>query len=555
MGGNDLAEALSADVQRLVVSPLEAVPSYTLGPNTEIELRNKSLLCKKASICLLRLFRTNPECVVLDEWMKRLAKLLEDRDIGVITSILSLLLAFASHSPAIFEPLVPYVVSVLTRLVVNRTCPADYLYYHTPSPWIQVKCLRFLQYYKIPEDSTQLELLNDSMNKILNKTEMSESTNKSNADHSVLFEAINLIISYGSDCPAHLKDHASTLLGKFISTKDANIRYLGIEAMTKLAKLEGPQVSEHYQTDVLDSLKDPDISLRKRALNLLYVMTYEKNAHDIVGELVINLPSSDAQIKEDIVVKIAILAEKYHTDFKWYLDTMIQVILLAGDYVAEAVWYRVIQVVINTPDIHDYAAEKLLNSVQSKFAHEIIVVLSSYLIGEIGVNICERPGMSGYDQFIALHQHFPNVSLKVQCLMLTTYMKLLNLYPDQIHDLVIDVFKKYSTSSHLELQQRAWEYLTLSGMPSATIETVFNTMPPFPIDQKENILLAMEAVEAKTADRPAWAVDQVEKEASRAALHDSKGSSEQVERSQRKPTQSVQPQVIPLLSNSHLLIT
>lgn len=83
-------------------------------------------------------------------------------------------------------------------------------------------------------------------------------------------------------------------------------------------------------------------------------------------------------------------------------------------------------------DIHEYAAEKLLETVQSKYAHETIVALSAYLLGEIGVNICEKPNMSGYDQFIALNQHFPNVSLKVQAILLSTYMKLLNLYPDEV---------------------------------------------------------------------------------------------------------------------------
>lgn len=52
---------------------------------------------------------------------------------------------------------------------------------------------------------------------------------------------------------------------------------------------------------------------------------------------------------------------------RWYVDIMVQVLMLAGDYVAEAVWYRVVQVVTNTPDIHEYAAEKLLGTVQSKW--------------------------------------------------------------------------------------------------------------------------------------------------------------------------------------------
>jgi AP-2 complex subunit alpha len=41
-----------------------------------------------------------------------------------------------------------------------------------------------------------------------------------------------------------------------------------------------------HQEIVLDSLKDADISIRKRALDLLYVMTDSTNADIIVTELV-----------------------------------------------------------------------------------------------------------------------------------------------------------------------------------------------------------------------------------------------------------------------------
>lgn len=141
MGGNDLAEALSADVQRLIISPLERSSTQYQNANLtpEQEQRNKSLLCKKAALCLLRLFRTNPDCLVVEDWMRRIAKLLEDRDMGVVTSVMSLLLGLASSQPAAFEPLLPYVVSLLTRLIVSKSVSHDYQYYGIPSPWVQVR--------------------------------------------------------------------------------------------------------------------------------------------------------------------------------------------------------------------------------------------------------------------------------------------------------------------------------------------------------------------------------------------------------------------------------
>ena len=40
----------------------------------ETELTQKTMLCKKASLCLLRLFRTNPDIVVLESWMQRMVR-------------------------------------------------------------------------------------------------------------------------------------------------------------------------------------------------------------------------------------------------------------------------------------------------------------------------------------------------------------------------------------------------------------------------------------------------------------------------------------------------
>lgn len=330
MGGVHLAETLSADVQRLVIRYVEMGGNYSsmTGPGgipAESIARNHAFVVKKACLCMLHLFRFNPDSVIPDEWKKNLARLLEDRDLGVVTSTMSLMQALVAHSPSAFEDLVPYVISILNRLVVNRSCIPDYYYYQIPSPWLQVKCLRVLQNYKLPE-GTQQDLLFEILTRILVKSDVAESGNRSNADNSVLLEAVNLVISYGADANSTLKSQIGAILGRFLTYKDANIRYLGLDAMTRLAKADGAEAVHMHQRTVLDSMKDIDISVKKRALNLLYVMTDKSNAKDIVGELVAILEESESAIKEDMVVKIAILAEKFSSgDLEWYINTLVQV--------------------------------------------------------------------------------------------------------------------------------------------------------------------------------------------------------------------------------------
>jgi AP-2 complex subunit alpha len=406
---------------------------------------------------------------------------------------MSLLLGLASHSKQLFEPIVPYVISVLNRLTISASCPVDYLYYRTPCPWLQVKCLRFLQYYKLPTDETHQSLLLDVLRFIAEKTGFSDhSANKSNADHAILFEVINLAILLGADAPEVLKEHVCTLLGRFIALNDANIKYLGLDAMTRLAKIDGPKAMQVHQTTVLELLKDTDVSVRKRALDLVYVLTDGGNARVIVGELLANLAVTDSSIKEDFVVKIAILAENFSHDLQWYVSTMVQVLQVAGDFVAEAVWYRVVQIITNHPEVHESAAVRLMASIEPKYAHDSVVAVAAYLLGEIGVTICELPGMSGHDQFLLLNQHFLTCSAKVQSIILSAFMKLLNLYPEQTADEINAVFNKYSTHVNLELQQRSCEYLALPSLGADVMENVMNPMPPFEMqDKSRNVLLTM----------------------------------------------------------------
>jgi AP-2 complex subunit alpha len=55
--------------------------------------------------------------------------------------------------------------------------------------------------------------------------------------------------------------------------KEPNIRYLALETMAKLSgiKTSGSLLKHHFAT-ILISLKDADISIRRRALDLLFCL-------------------------------------------------------------------------------------------------------------------------------------------------------------------------------------------------------------------------------------------------------------------------------------------
>jgi AP-2 complex subunit alpha len=86
-----------------------------------------------------------------------------------------------------------------------------------------------------PDDEASLTKINEILMDIVNKTEVTKNVNKNNSDHSILFEGINLIIHYKNAAYEVLRKDIVNLLGKFISVKEPNIRYLALETMAKLS--------------------------------------------------------------------------------------------------------------------------------------------------------------------------------------------------------------------------------------------------------------------------------------------------------------------------------
>ena len=61
------------------------------------------------------------------------------------------------------------------------------------------------------------------------------------------------------------------LLGTFIEVKEPNIRYLALDTLGKVQKicLDKNLLTEHLKV-VLSSLRDTDISIRRRSLDLMF---------------------------------------------------------------------------------------------------------------------------------------------------------------------------------------------------------------------------------------------------------------------------------------------
>ncbi len=96
IGGTELADSLAPDVQRLMMS-------RTTFP----------VVRKRSIMCMLRLFRVNPETLPVTEWADRIISLLSDdsKNLGVLLAACTLILGTIDKDPKVFAPSVPQVGS------------------------------------------------------------------------------------------------------------------------------------------------------------------------------------------------------------------------------------------------------------------------------------------------------------------------------------------------------------------------------------------------------------------------------------------------------------
>ncbi|KAJ9699397.1 hypothetical protein PVL29_008136 [Vitis rotundifolia] len=463
----------------------------------------RPLVRKKAALCLLRLYRKNPDVVNVDGWSDRMAQLLDERDLGVLTSSMSLLVALVSNNHDAYWSCLPKCVKILERLARNQDVPQEYTYYGIPTPWLQVKTMRALQYFPTIEDPNTRRSLFEVLQRILMGTDVVKNVNKNNASHAVLFEALALVMHL--DAEKEMMSQCVALLGKFIAVREPNIRYLGLENMTRMLMVSDVQdIIKRHQAQIITSLKDPDISIRRRALDLLYGMCDVSNAKDIVEELLQYLSSADFAMREELSLKAAILAEKFAPDLSWYVDVILQLIDKAGDFVSDDIWFRVVQFVTNNEDLQPYAAAKAREYLDKPAIHETMVKVSAYLLGEYSHLLARRPGCSPKEIFGIIHEKLPTVSTSTVPILLSTYAKILmHTQPSdpELQNQIWAIFSKYESCIDVEIQQRAVEYFALSRKGAALMD-ILAEMPKFP-ERQSSLLKKAEDAEVDTAEQSA----------------------------------------------------
>jgi AP-2 complex subunit alpha len=133
-----------------------------------------------------------------------------------------------------------------------------------------------------------------------------------------------------------------------------------------------------------------------------------------------------------------------------------------------------------------------------------VTLLLGYVLGEYGHLIANEGGHSPIEQLQILHTKSQFCTAPTRALLLTTYIKWVNVFPE-IKPQLINIFERYRHVLDSELQQRACEFYALASRPDddELLQNVCEEIPPFPA--RESALLSrLNKKHGATEDKRTW---------------------------------------------------
>ncbi|VDO22010.1 unnamed protein product [Haemonchus placei] len=437
---SEMCRDLANEVERLVKSS-----------NTYIK--------KKAALCAFRIVRKVPE--LMEVFISCTRSLLGEKNHGVLMGATTLVTEMCERSPDVlnhFKKLVPNLVRILKNLLMSGYSP-EHDVTGISDPFLQVKILRLLRVLG-KDDSRATEEMNDILAQVATNTETAK-----NVGNAILYETVLTIMEIKSE--SGLRVLAVNILGRFLLNPDKNIRYVALNTLLKTVAIDYQAVQRH-RTTVVDCLKDPDVSIRKRAMELCFALMNKTNIANMTKEILIFLETADPEFKSECASKMYVATERFSPNHEWHLDTMITVLRLAGNYVPDEVVSCMIQLISSHSELQHYAAMQLFRAAQLDSTNaQPLLQVAFWTIGEFG-DLLLQPAdadsakVEETDVINVFENVLPSTltSLSTKCYAVTALAKLATRFGSTV-DRISALVRANQAHLHLELQQRSVEFSRL----------------------------------------------------------------------------------------------
>ncbi|XP_065885853.1 AP-1 complex subunit gamma-1-like [Dysidea avara] len=471
-------------VSGLALCALGSICSSEMGRDmaTEVEKLLKSTnpyLKRKAALCAVRIIRKVPE--LMEMFVPIMRSLLNEKNHGVLLTGVVLIEEMCRVNPdslVHFKRFVPNLVRILKNLIMSGYSP-DHDVHGISDPFLQVHILRLLRILG-KGDKDCSEQMNDILAQVATNTESGK-----NVGHAILYETVITIMDINSE--SGLRVLAINILGRFLVNNDKNIRYVALNTLLRTVHADHNAVQRHRST-ILDCLKDDDISIKRRALELSFALIDENNIRSVVKELISFLDVAAPEFKSYIASNLVAIAEKYSPNKRWHLDTILSVLTKAGGYIRDDIVSDMIQFISQTTEYQSVAVQQLYTALRCDIVTQALVQVAVWSIGEYGellfVDIDDevKPDATESDVVKLLESILftPHSNLVTREFAINAVMKLSVRFKSSESD-IKRIIQHYGNHMNIEIQQRSVEYTSIMNKATSVRKGLLERMPPIEV--------------------------------------------------------------------------
>jgi hypothetical protein len=269
----------------------------------------------------------------------------------------ALLVALARQHPLNLVHLrtaaVPALIGVLRGLVLTSsgTTRAAAGTVGLRHPFVQVNVMRALRTIASGQNVPRevMEPIADVLAQVASNTDSTKTIGTA-----VLYECVRTIVALNTEESLH--SLAVSILGRFLSHKDPNIRYVALQELVKVVS-RAKKCLERYRPTILECLREQDPTIKHRALELLHAIASRENVTEVTAELIKFVTSAvEVELRESACHKLCSIVECFAPSLEWRTDTFFAALEVVDAVMPEHHVSSFLAMVSCEPSIQAYAA-------------------------------------------------------------------------------------------------------------------------------------------------------------------------------------------------------
>lgn len=504
----DLKQSMSPYTVGLALCTMGNIASADIARDLSSEVRRllqsgNPYIRKKAALCAVRIVQKVPE--MLADFVSPALKMLSSKNHEVLLTGVILMIEMIRRRRKTANKF-RKAVKVLMRHLKDKLLKGNRSEYDVVGindPFLQCKIIELLRMLAINNSQTSSDI-SIILAQVANYTDPQK-----NPGTAVLYECVKTIMAIDVE-DADLRQLAISTLGKFLVNRDNNIRYVALNTLCNVIHTDAASIRRHKR-DIVDCLKDPDISIRRRALELIYALVTKGNVAGLVKELVkyLSVTSAEVDFKQTLSEKIVLVAEKFTSDPLWSLNTLLSLVEIAGGVIRPSVASDAVLIIGHNEQVQAYAVHRLFAALkQTLLPTDALSKLAIFCIGEYGNFLVTTEGAASANAKLAESKGSPDPIAKgpyaarspddilaviksvtsrptctqaIKAYALNALLKLSGRLSGSgaaaVQALTTQI-NQYQSSMSVELQQRSCEYAQLLKIEDQKIRAkVMQTMP------------------------------------------------------------------------------